>query len=320
MFEHEMIQVYRFEDIPLGRECFLIDEIYLEEYEKALIESCNGEEYRAVGYISYIVAKRIFTNSVELSWYPNSIDRYHEVPIVLPAEKFVTCVGSYDGGEKPHIFVKHQWLESLFLRQYSVFGLIDAIGVKDSIRNGTLSRDQLILLRGEIDKLSKLYPNVSFLSFGDSLLLKSNWHVGYFRRGVKCTYKPEIFIKLVKELQSIYKRTLGLNLYAIFTQGSNEYYEDPLLHYSETKNHVCINSLGIPFADCLSIDEAVRKAIKDKIHKPSELYMDAQFFNSLNFQGIFDKKAMAQNTYNAKMRTERGTYYCQSCQELLDHL
>ncbi|MDD4871407.1 MAG: hypothetical protein PHR77_12685, partial [Kiritimatiellae bacterium] len=76
----------------------------------------------------------------------------------------------------------------------------------------------------------------------------------------------------------------------------------------------------IPFADCLSIDEAVRNAIKNNIHNPSELYMDAQFFNSLNFQGIFDKKAMAQNTYNAKMRTERGTYYCQNCQELLDRL
>ena len=62
--------------------------------------------------------------------------------------------------------------------------------------------------------------DISFISFADSLNLKSNWAVGYFHKGIECSYKPEIFLTIIKELKKIYKDVLGLDIYAILTQGS----------------------------------------------------------------------------------------------------
>jgi len=323
LFDHEFFDVYSYEEIPLNRDCYLMDEIYIEEYEKSWVNVFNGgdSEPYAVGFISHIAVRGINSNSIELSWYPNIYDRFHEVAISLPKEQFVTCVGCWRYDDDPHIFVKSAWLEEIHLRFYSVFGLIDAIGVKEALQKGELSRDKLILLRDEIDKLAKRYPMVSFISFADSVLIKSNWSVGHVHSEVKYTYKPEIFITIVKEFQSIYKNTLGLDVYAILTQGSNEYYEDSLLHISESKNHIGLNSLGIAFAELMSIDESVRSSIHEKIHEPSELYMDAQFYNSLNFKFEFQKSVRNnKNKYRRKMMGTDGIYYYCQFQDILDNL
>lgn len=320
MFDHEYFDVYSFENIPLDEDCYLMDEIYLEEYEKSLVDSFDGKDSKNVGYISYVAARKINNNSVELSWYPNIYTRFHEVAISLPKEQFVTCVSCWRYDEKPHIFVKSAWLESIYLRLYSVFGFVDAIGVKEALQNGTLSREKLILLRDEIDKLAKRYPEVVFISFADSVLFKSNWSVGHFQSEVKYTYEPEVFIKIVKEFQSIYKSTLGLNVYAVLTQGSNEYYEDSLFHISESENHICLNSLGIPFAELMAIDESARLSIKANVHDPSELYMDEKFYHSLSFKLNFDKNAGNKNSYKAKMMSTESFYYYSQCQHILDNL
>jgi hypothetical protein len=203
-----------------------------------------------------------------------------------------------------------------------VFGLIDAIGTKVALGKGSLSREKLLLLRNEIDKLAKRYPVVSFISFADSVLIKSNWSVGHVHSEVKYTYEPEIFITIVKEFQSIYKNTLGLDVYAILTQGSNEYYEDSLLHISESKNHICLNSLGVAFAELMSINESVRSSIKaPKVHEPSELYMDEQFYNSLKFKFDFQKSVRNnKNKYRRKMVGTDGVYYYCQFQDILDNL
>ena len=151
--------------------------------------------------------------------------------------------------------------------------MTDAIGVKKALENGDLSREKLIELRNRIDDLAKEYDEISFISFADSILIKSNWTVGNYKSDINYTYKPEIFIDIIIKLRSIYNDTLNLDMYAILTQGSNEYYDDALLHVSETNNHISLNSLGVPFADIKSIEEAVRDVISNKIHKPSQLYM-----------------------------------------------
>src|SRR5680860_1108794 len=98
--------------------------------------------------------------------------------------------------------------------------------------------------------LADKYPEISFISFADSLLLKSNWRVGYVDRGVKDTYEPEKIINLIRELGDIYREVLAMEIYAVLTQGSNEYYDDDLLHTSPLGNHVCLNSLGLPSLSC----------------------------------------------------------------------
>lgn len=320
MFEHEFFDVYSFENIPLDEDAYLMDEIYMAEYEKSLLECFSGGPYEAVGYISYVGGRKVRDGSVELSWYPNIHTRFHELTISLPKEHFVTCIGSSRYDEKPHIFVDSVWLEQLYLKLYSVFCLIDAIGVKRALRNGSLYREKLVELRSKIDILATQHPNIAFISFADSLLLKSNWSVGHFRSPVKYTYEPELIIVMIEKLRAIYWATLGLDVYAIVTQGANEYYEDSLLHISESQNHVCLNSLGIPFAELMAIDAAASEAIKAGSHPPSRLYMDGRFYNSLSFDAGFDKHSTGKSQYRARMMSANGIYYYAESEAILKKL
>jgi hypothetical protein len=60
-------------------------------------------------------------------------------------------------------------------------------------------------------------------------------------------------------------------------------YDDALLHVSETGNHISLNSLGPPFAQLQSIDQAARSAIRQVTHGPAELYIDSTSFRSIQF-------------------------------------
>lgn len=321
MFEHEIFDAYEFDKIPLDTDIYLRDETEIDEYEASLLKVHSGGEWAPVGLVTYAAARRINKSSLELSWYPNIFDRFHELSIVLPRNQFVTCVGCWNQDEKPSIFVKTEWLKNLYLRSYSVFGLIDAIGIKSAINTGALTRRRLQSLRNRMDKLASRYSKISFISFADSVLIKSNWTVGHFKIGTKYTYEPEIFIRLFKEIKTIYREVLQLDIYGIFTQGSNEYYENYLLHISKTKNHICLNSLGIPFAELLAIDQAARDAIKRAVHLPHEIYMDAQYFNSLRLDFESRRKGCNHSQYISKMNPEtvKKYFYC-SCDELLSKL
>jgi hypothetical protein len=232
LFDHPHIEKYQFEDIPIGRDLYLMDEKWMAEYDHALAKLIAGAEYDVVGYISYAAARNISEHAVELSWYPNIHTRFHELRISLPRDQLICCVGCWRYDEKPRIFVKGAWLDNLHLRSHSVFATIDAIGVRAALERHELTRDKLLVLRERIDTVAEEYRDISFISFADSLLLKSNWPVGQFASEVRYTYEPEIFIRLIAELQTTYQSVLGLNIYAVLAQGSNEYYDDALLHLS----------------------------------------------------------------------------------------
>lgn len=321
MFEHKDIDKYSFDEIPIDQDCYFMSEIYMEEFGDALIKMLsNGDNPYGVGYGSYVAVRKINENSIELSWYPNVHTRFHEVSISLPKDMFKASVGCWKYDVKPYIFVDHDWLEKLFTREYSVFSLIDAIGVKDAIRSNLLTKDKLLQLRNKLDELAAQHEDISFISFADSLILKSNWSVGYFRKGIECSYEPESFLRIIKKIQGIYKEVLDLDIYAVLTQGSNEYYEEPLLHISDTRNHICLNSLGVPFAELLAIERAAKSAFKNKIHPHAEIYMDEQYYHSLNFEAGFDKNKKPNNTYKAIMKSVEPSYFYASCDELLSNL
>jgi hypothetical protein len=318
LFEHELFDKYSFDSIPLDRDCYLMDEIYLPEYEKSLLEFFAGRGYDHVGYVAYVAARRVTPSSAELSWYPNAITRFHELTVSLPKEQFVACVGSWRCDEKPHIFVRSAWMNQLHLRDYSMFALIDVIGVKKALQDHSLTRERLVQLRTAIDELATRHGTVAFISFADSLLLKSNWSVRHRHGAVAYTYEPEVLLAIIEELQSVYRKVLGLNVYAVLTQGANEYYEDAVLHIFQ--NHVCLNSLGIPFAELIAIEAAARESVKAGVHEPSELYMDEKFFRSLRLQLDLEKDAIEKNRYRARMMSTDGAYYHCQCRMILDNL
>jgi hypothetical protein len=320
MFDHPLFRTYTFEDVPLDRDVYLMDERWLGQYEASLVAMFNGGKYENIGYISYAAIRHVNELSLELSWYPIVHDRFHEVTVRLPRDQFITCVDCWQYDEKPHIFVKSAWLSNLHLRQYSAFALIDAIGVKNAITRHELSKEKLVELRNRIDLLAVNNPGVSFVSFADSLLLKSNWSVGTFDSSVEYTYEPEALVKLFPQILVIYEEVLGLRIYAALTQGLNEYYDQSLIHVSQSANHVCLNSIGLPFAQLMAIDDAVRIALKQGAHGPSDLYIDEQFYHSLRFRFGFDKHAQPSAPYRAPLSGVANDYYICNIDTVLRNL
>lgn len=320
MFDHPKFDTYSFEEIPLNQDLYLVDELYMSEWEKCMLNLFDGGDYDPPGYVSYVGARSIGNNHAELTWYTNINTRFHSVTVSLPKDQFVLCVGCWRYDENPRIFVKSGFVESLHLRAFSIFALVDAVGVKEALHNGNLQRENLIELRDRIDCLSESNPDISFISFGDSILLKSNWNPGYFTKGIKYSYEPEQFLFLADEISKIYIEILGLDTYTVITQGGNEYYEDALLHKSKSGNHICLNSLGIPFAQLMEIESAARKAIKDGIHGPAQLYMDEQYYHSIRFDFSFDKNQQPHFEYSPSMTQSPSKYFYSSLDTIMDNL
>ena len=134
MFENIFIDKYLLEEIPLDRDCFLMSESYMHEFDDVLEKMIQREESNPyeVGYVSRVAIRKINNQSLDLSWYADTHTRFHEVSITLPKNKIKICVACSQYDIKPYIFVDHEWLEQLYLREYSVFALIDTIGVNES--------------------------------------------------------------------------------------------------------------------------------------------------------------------------------------------
>lgn len=319
-FTHPEFERYEFESVPLDRDLFLMEEEWIPEWERAYLDFFNGDELRYVGYISYAAARSTSSSSLEISWYPNIFDRFHEVRAVLPRDAFVACIDVPNYDEKPHIFVKSEWLNGLHLRPYSAFALIDAIGVKNAIRRGELSGDKLTKLRDRIDYIAASTPGIAFISFADNVLLKVNWFVGTFDSKISYSYDPETLIRTIGQVATAYKDILGMSIYATVTQGVNEYIDNSLIHLSSSGQHISLNSLGLPFAQLLNIDEAARDAIRSRKHTGCELYIDELFFNSLRFNYDFDKQMQPSMQYPIPMSSAPGKYFYTSINTILSNL
>lgn len=144
------------------------------------------------------------------------------------------------------------------------------------------------------------------MSFADSLLLKSDWTVGHYERGVRYTYAPERLLGVLPLVRAAFREELGLDMYAVLTQGSNEYDEASPLHVAPSKNHVSLNTLGLPFAQLISIDHAVRGALKAREHAPTDIYMDTTLFLSLRLRREFDREVSRGTTTNLSCRRKKA--------------
>ena len=110
-----------------------------------------------------------------------------------------------------------------------------------------------------------------------------------------------------------------MEIYAILAQGSNEYYDDPQLHVS--KNHISLNSIGLPFAQIMAIEKAARDATRLEEHGRMELYLDEDFYHSLNFDfKKFDKNEQPSYRYIQPIASGEGYYFCASLQTIISNL
>ncbi|MBI5676658.1 MAG: hypothetical protein HZC48_12690 [Nitrospirae bacterium] len=203
MFDDDRFDKYEYENIPIDRDSYLVDEKYAAEYEAMYLKVFQGQEFEPVGYISRIAVRAVHEKSIELSWYANIFDRFHEMCISLPRSEIKQCVGCWQWDWDPTIFVTSNWIENLYAKSFSVFGIVDAVGVKQAIQDQLLTRENLLKLRSKIDHLSTKYPDITFISFGDSILIKSNWTVGSVHNHLSYTYRPESFIEIAQLLLTI---------------------------------------------------------------------------------------------------------------------
>jgi len=196
--------------------------------------------------------------------------------------------------------------------------MIDAANMKTALKKNLITKNALIELRNKIDIIAEKYPQVSFISFADSLLIKSNWTVGRFNTGVSYQYEPEIFFSVFKEIKLAFFETIDLSIYGIFCQGENAYYDEPLLHISTSNNHICLNSLGTPFAQLAAIESAARSSIRNKIHAPSELYLDEHFLHSIKTKYHYDKNKLPSYPYKFSDGTNDNYYAAIGLEEITD--
>lgn len=319
MFDHEDIEVYALKEVPLDRDIYLMDEAWMGQYDQALQTCLGGGEYEYVGQISYAAARHSGPDGIELSWYPNIHTRFHEVKVHLPVSSFVTCVGCSTLDEKPRIFVKSEWLQTLHIRSNCAFALVDAIGVKAALAEGRLAPLHLKKLANRIDAIADRHPFIAFVSFADSLLLKSQWSVGTSDSDVSYSYEPEQILRVLPQIAQAYEDVLGLKVYAVATQGQNAF-DDQLMHISDGGNHVSLNSLGLPFAQLQAIEAAARASIRCGDHDPAELYLDRDFFNSLNWQYGFEKHRELHSPYLSPMTSQAGLYVPISRKRVFENL
>jgi hypothetical protein len=321
-FDHSGFRRYAIDELPLQRDIYMMDEAYLDDWEAEYIKLFKGKKSRPyeIGYITVVHASAINATGVDLTWYLDTHDRFHAVKIFLPKDQFVAASLAYEYDKRVQLFVKSDWLRSIHLQSHSIFGIIDAVDMTKALRAGKIDHDKLSALRTRLDEIAARHADISFISFADSLLLKTNWTAGMVNTDVTNTYRPEALFFLFRELQAIYRETLGLEIYGVFAQGANEYYDDPLTHISPSQNHISLNSLGLPFAQISIIETTIRKAIRACDHGPFEIYIDIDLFRSLQFKDYETRSNWPSAPYKQKMTTEPGAYFYSNCSELIGAL
>lgn len=316
MFEHEFFDRYEFHDLPLDQDCYLIDECYMAQYEASILDISAGRHYDPVGYVAFASPRKIGEDWVELSWYADVNTRFHEVNILLQRRDFVACVGAWRVDEKPHIFVRSGWLDDLYQKSHVIYCLIDAIDMRNALRSGTVTEKKLLTLRAAVDELAARNPHMVFISFADNLLIKANWTTDYFLRRQENSYEPEGILGVIVGIRRVYREILGLDVYSTLTQGANEYSQNELVHLSSTGNHVCLNSLGIAFADLLGIQEAVSTAVREDVHPAAELYLDETLFHSLRLDMRGSRLSAERWPYKSRMKSTDAYYLALDMRDL----
>lgn len=313
---------YDFLDLPTDCDLFLMDVKWLPEWEAEWIkvfEGADGSPYE-VGYVSFASVKHSSQDRAEIEWFANTHTRFHSIITAIPKEAFVICAEAYEYERKSTIFVKGDWLASLHSRTHSTFAMIDVSDFTAALNSGSVTSDALHVLRDEIDRLADASPLVSFTSFADSLLLKTNWAIGSWDNPTSMNYEPETFIALISDINDAYRAILNAETYAVIAQGSNEYYGAELVHTSSRGNHISLNSLGLPFAQLAAIESAARSGFKNGLHPRSELYLDRDFFLSLGINDHEWRSCLPRFKYKTKLAFREVSYVCASRADILSRL
>lgn len=303
------MEEYSWDDIPVGEELRLMPDKFQSDYVDAL-ESINklgaGSPYE-IGYGTIIVVHAVNPEYLECTYFFDTLYRYHRATVDLPRSGFKAGFGSLDNGIASALFYDTVLHEKIAVRPNTIYAEIDVANATTPLRSGRFGGTLMVELRDTLDEIAEKYPQVVFFSYADGVILKGNWDAGYYSLGISPSYGPEEFMGVVFEASSVFERVLGLKAYSVLTQGANSYEDRENVHISGSGNHICLNSLGLPFANLSGIEHAARQNIREGIHLPAELYIDEDLLHSLQLDHAFKQKK-PKYEYPSKMRTNRSYY------------
>jgi hypothetical protein len=143
------------------------------------------------------------TDSYDLGILISMSTRFHRATVKLPRSHFVTCVHIWNYNKRPYLVVTQDWLEEILRTKFSLYGLVDAVGMRELLRvQGHVTRSQIIAMCEGIDALAKAHPDHAFLTFADTVVVKTNWSMtgdSYYEG----TYSPERFLGVLQDSRRV---------------------------------------------------------------------------------------------------------------------
>ena len=260
-------------------------------------------------------------DSYDLGILISNRTRFHLATVRLPRSKFTVFIDIWNYNKCPYLVVTQDWFDEILRTHFSLYGLVDAVGMRKLLAaQGHITREQVVATREGIDQLARRHPNHAFLSFADTVLVKTNWSMMGDAQ-YEATYRPERFLELIEDVRRVFRSALHLDSYAVVTQGANAAAEDGLVSISPERNHVSFGSLGTPFAQLFEMDTAIRKAVRAGLHRRKTLYLANWFFLTLHYKDPFTKNTLAKGLvpFESKFSTpDECSYLPVESEELFD--
>jgi len=317
------LEYYDYSKIPTGRDMYVVSEDHYPDFIKFwryYLDDPNPKVTHPNWLITTVRASvlKVNQNFLVIEVFLDTSFRFHSAVVTLAKEDLVYCLENYNYQKQPILIVTKKWFKKILSASYSTFCMVDAIGVKSSIlKDGEIKQDLIRKFTKGVDKISRRYRDYTLFSFGDSVVIK-----GTFKGDRKYfyTYKPEELLCIAKEVSLLFKTVFGYDSYAICSQGFLYDFEKKGVKKYLFGNHYSLGSLGTPFVEIFEIDEAARKNIKSKTHKPSELYMTDYFYHTLDLE-LDNKNTFMKYSYASKMSfIGSGDYYVAMYEDLFDKL
>lgn len=275
--------VVPYDELEIGREHYFTKKSNIKEIEKYYCDVFQDvEELKSLEcFLDPLVIKNIDKLYIVVDMFPNTSERFHRFEKRIPRSVFESCLHVYSYDKRPYLFLKDDWIDRFWNSTYSTYVFIDLIGFKKYMeKHVELDRSLFQSINLQLDYFVKDRPDVSIISVSDSVIIKKNW-------GIRDEYKkftPEDLIKDFLEVKTIFKRAMGLDSFAVFTQGFNEFSSDDVFRSSVSGRHVSMLTSGAPFIDLMDIEKAAVSNQKKKIHPPCDCYFHEDFLLSINFK------------------------------------
>lgn len=282
--QSDQIEFYEVSNVPLNKDSFLLSDQWLDRVEKQWTEflspECDYEKWthpnELMDYIPCHISS-VNDSHLNITLLLDRSSRFHTVSKTLPTKFFKTAFKVFGSEKRPYIIVDQNWFNNLRNSIYSVYVLIDFVGIRNLFNEyGEFPSDKLNSIKAIVDKFCNQNKDLTFLTCADNIIIKSGWE--FVTKNSK--YQPEKLLITVNQLITEIKKETEISSYAIITQGANYVNEKNLTNSATPKNHFFMSSISVPFIEAFEIDFDIRKRIKSKEIEKMPFYIEQSFYIS----------------------------------------